>query len=55
MTKRDRNAFARKHVIWLVPMFGAMLALGFLRQNTFAVGAGVTGLIWVAWAFWTRK
>lgn len=55
MTKRDRNAFARNNVAWLVPLFGAMLALGFLRQNAFAVGAGVAGLIWVARAFWTRK
>jgi hypothetical protein len=55
MTKPDRNAFARKHAIWLVPMFGAMLALGFLRENGFAVGAGIAGLIWVVWAIWTRK
>lgn len=55
MTKRDRNAFARKHAAWLVPALGAVLVVGFLRENPFAVGAGVAGLIWVARAFWVAR
>ena len=55
MTKRDRNAFARKYAMWLVPASAAALGLGFLRQNPFAVGAGVAGLIWVARAFWIAR
>jgi hypothetical protein len=55
MTKRDRNAFARKHAMWLVPVMAVALALGFLRQNPFAVGTGVVGLIWVARAFWVAR
>ena len=55
MTGRDRNAFARRHAAWLIPACGAVLVLGFLRQNAFAVGAGVLGLIWVARAFWAGR
>jgi hypothetical protein len=55
MTRPDRNAVARKHVVWLVPVSAAVLVLGFVGENTFAVGAGVVGLIWVAWAFWVAR
>jgi hypothetical protein len=55
MTKRDRNAFARKHATWLAPASGAALALGFVSENPFAVAAGVAGLIWLARAFWVAR
>ncbi len=55
MAKQDRTAFARKHVAWLVPACGAVLLLGILRQNPFAIGAGVVGLIWVVRAYWAGK
>jgi len=55
MTKPDRNAFARKHAVWLVPALGVALGLGFRGENPFAVGAGVVGLIWVARAFWVAR
>ncbi len=55
MSRQDRTDFARKHAGWLVPACGAVLLLGILRQNPFAIGAGVVGLIWVALAVWARK
>jgi hypothetical protein len=55
MVKPDRNAFARKNAAWLIPACGAVLLLGIMRQNPFAMGAGAMGLIWVARACWTRK
>jgi hypothetical protein len=55
MAKSDRTAFARKHAAWLVPACGAVLLLGILRQNPFAIGAGVVGLIWVVRAYWAGK
>ena len=55
MAKHDRTDFARRNAGWLIPACGALLLLGILSQNPFAMGAGVCGLIWVAWAVWTRK
>ncbi len=55
MAKPEHTAFARKHAAWLAPACGAVLLLGILRQNPFAVGAGVVGLIWVARAYWAGK
>lgn len=55
MTKRDRNAFARKHAGWLTPAMAAALGFGFMAENPFAVGAGVVGLIWLARAFWIAR
>ena len=55
MVKPDRTAFARKHAAWLVPACGVVLVLGFLRENPFALGAGVLGLIWVARAVWAGR
>ncbi|MGR3717960.1 MAG: hypothetical protein ACU0B1_14575 [Thermohalobaculum sp.] len=55
MAKSDRTAFARKHAAWLVLALGAALLFGILRQNPFAIGAGVVGLIWVVRAYWAGK
>ncbi len=55
MTKPDRAAYARKNSTWLIPVFGAVLLLGILLQNPYAMGGGVFGLIWVALAVWKRK
>ncbi len=55
MAKPEHTAFARKHAAWLVPACGAVLLLGILRQNPFAIGAGVVGLIWVVRAYWAGK
>jgi hypothetical protein len=55
MAKRNRTEFARKHAGWLIPACGAVLLLGILRQNPFAMAAGIVGLVWVAWAVWAGK
>ena len=55
MAKRDRNAYARLYAAWLIPASGAVLLFGIMHQNLFAMGAGVVGLIWVAWALLVRK
>jgi hypothetical protein len=55
MTRQDRTDFARRNAGWLIPACGAVLLLGILIQNPFAIGAGVGGLIWVAWAVWKRQ
>jgi hypothetical protein len=55
MTRPDRTDFARRNAGWLIPACGAVLLLGILIQNPFAIGAGVGGLIWVAWAVWKRQ
>ncbi len=55
MTKPDRTDFARRNAGWLIPALGAVLLLGILRQNPFAMGAGALGLIWVARAVLKRQ
>ena len=55
MGKQERTDFARKHAGWLIPALGAVLLLGILIQNPFAMGAGVLGLIWVAHAVLKRQ
>lgn len=55
MEKPDRDAFARRNARWLVPVFVAILALGVLRENWFAVAAGVLGLLWIGRAYWVAR
>ena len=55
MAKRDPSGFARTHALWLIPACGAVLLIGIMRQNPFAVGAGALGLAWVARAVWVKK
>jgi len=55
MVKPDRSKFARDNAAWLIPAFGAVLLLGILRGNLFAVAGGIGGLIWVAGAARTRR
>ena len=55
MAKPDRAAYARNNAPWLIPFFGAVLLLGILQQNPFAMGGGVIGLVWVARAVWKRQ
>jgi len=55
MAKPDRNAYARRNAAWLIPFFGAVLLLGILLRNQFAMGGGILGLIWVAIAAWKRQ
>ncbi len=54
MAKPNRAAYARKHAAWLIPVFGAVLLLGILLQNTLGMIGGAFGLIWVALAVWKR-
>jgi hypothetical protein len=51
----DRSAFARRNAAWLLPAFAAVLLLGLLRGNIWAVLAGVGGLGWVIAALWQRR
>jgi hypothetical protein len=55
MTPGERDAFARKHVIWLSVAFGGVLVLGVLQENTMGMIAGLLGLGWIARAFWRRE
>ena len=55
MAKPDRNAYARNNAAWLIPFFGAVLLLGILLRNPFAVGGGFLGLAWVGIAVWKRR
>ncbi len=55
MAKPDRTAFARKHRTWLIPACGAVLLLGIMLDNIFAVVGGIFGLVWVARAVWKRQ
>jgi len=55
MAKPNRTAYARNNAAWLIPVFGAVLLLGILLQNIFAMAGGVFGLIWVARAVWKRQ
>lgn len=52
MTPQERDAYARKHVVWLTAAFGGVVLVGLLQQNTMAVIAGALGLGWIARAFW---
>lgn len=55
MEKPDRNAFARRNATWLIPAFGAVLLIGILIQNHFAMAGGAGGLAWVAWGVWKTR
>ena len=55
MAKPDRTKFARDNAGWLVPTFGAILLLGVMLGNIFAMLGGVGGLGWVAWAVWLAR
>jgi hypothetical protein len=55
MAGRDRSAFARDNAAWLIPAFGAVLLLGILWANPFAMAGGGAGLVWVALAVRARR
>lgn len=50
MGKRERTEFAQRNAPWLIPLFGAVLLLGIMLNNLFAMAGGAAGLVWVAWA-----
>ena len=52
MTPEERDAYARKHVVWLTAAFGGVFVLGLVQQNTMALVAGILGLGWIGRAFW---
>jgi hypothetical protein len=55
MSEPDRTAFARRNARWLIPAFVAVLLLGLVRENIWAVLAGVAGVGWVVAALWQRR
>jgi hypothetical protein len=55
MTKPDRAGYARRNAGWLIPAFGAILLIGILRQNGFAVLGGGLGVGWVVWSVWSGR
>ena len=55
METRDRDAYARKNVLWLSAAFGTVLVLGVLQEKTMAVIAGLIGLGWIGRAFWRAR
>ena len=55
MAKPDRTAFARKHRAWLMPACAAVMVLGIVLGNIFAIFGGVFGMVWVARAAWKRE
>ena len=55
MAKPDRTKFARENAAWLTPAFGAVLLFGILNGSLYAIAGGVSGLIWVGAAVWTRR
>ncbi len=55
MSSPDRNAFARRNATWLIPAFGAVLLVGILSVNLFAMAGGLLGLAWIAWGVWISR
>jgi hypothetical protein len=55
MDKPDRNAFARRNATWLIPAFGAVMLIGILAVNFYAMAGGAFGLLWVAWGVWKTR
>ena len=55
MDKRDRDAYARKNVLWLSAVFGGVVVLGLLQEKTMGVIAGLIGLGWIGRAFWRAR
>jgi hypothetical protein len=52
MTEPDRDAYARKNAVWIGVVFGGVLVIGLIRENTMAVIGGALGLAWLVRAFW---
>ena len=51
----ERDAYARKHVVWLTAVFGFVLVFGVYNDRLLGVLAGVLGLGWIARAFWRAR
>ncbi len=55
MTPEERDAYARRNVIWLTAVFGGVFLLGLYQDNLLGALAGALGLGWIARAFWRAK
>jgi hypothetical protein len=55
MTPEERDAYARKHVLWLTAAFGGVFLMGIFQGNGAALIGGGLGLAWIARAFWRAR